>query len=297
MSVAVHAFTESAAAARALARDLGIHCDLVRVHAFPDGELLPTVPAPPDTVIVYRSLDRPNEKLIELALAAEAWRRLGARRLVLVAPYLAYMRQDTTFQAGQAISQRAISRWLSADFDRIVTVNAHLHRTLSMADAFPRTAAVNLSAGPAIADWLAREGVSKDTVVVGPDEESAPLVRAAAHGLGLHWLTLSKSRSGDRDVEVRLVSGNGLHGRPAVIIDDICSTGATLCKALECVRNAGAAEIRLVVVHPLFDVEAEARLRAAGASTVVSTDSIPHSTNAIGLHRLLAGTLAEELDR
>jgi len=139
---------------RQLAAVLGIPANEIAVHRFPDGELRVTVGPAAPTTIVFGSLDQPNEKLIALLFAAEALRREGARRLVLVAPYLAYMRQDFAFHAGEAISQRIVGEMLARTFDRIVTVEAHLHRTATLQAVFPGIEADNLSAMPAVAAAL-----------------------------------------------------------------------------------------------------------------------------------------------
>ncbi len=97
----------------------------------------------------------PNDKLISILFAAEALRRNGAERLVLVAPYLCYMRQDAAFKAGEAISQKVVGRLLAETFDRVITVDAHLHRTKTIQSVFPGIEAEDLSAMPAIADVLA----------------------------------------------------------------------------------------------------------------------------------------------
>jgi ribose-phosphate pyrophosphokinase len=294
MSVAVHAFSDGEGAGQRLARALDVRFALVRVHRFPDGEVLPTTPPPARTTIVYRSLDQPNDKLVELVLAVEAWRRLGAERLVLVAPYLAYMRQDSAFLSGQAISQRAVAGLLSSCFDRVITVNAHLHRTRLMGELFTRIPAESLSAAASLGDWLAAAGTPRDAVVLGPDEESAPLARAAAERLGAAWQVFAKVRHGDRAVELTLQAPGDLAGRPVVLVDDICSTGATLIAAVQKSRDMGAASVSVAVVHALFDARVEARLRAAGAGDIISTDSVLHPTNRVGLAPLLAGALQGE---
>jgi ribose-phosphate pyrophosphokinase len=288
----LQAFAEGETDGRALAETLGLPFGLVQSHEFPDGEVLATVPGAADCVIVYRSLDRPNLKLIELALAAEAWRRLGAKRLVLVAPYLAYMRQDTSFQPGQAISQRAVGALISRLFDRLVTVNPHLHRTRALAEVFA-IPAVSLSAGATLGAWLAAQA-PQGAILAGPDEESSPLVQEAATAFGSDWTTFVKHRSGDREVSFSLPAPERLTGRPVVIVDDICSSGATLAGAVERVRACGAADVWVLVVHALFDAAAEALIRDAGASRIVSTSSVPHPTSGIPLTPLLASALAQE---
>ena len=289
----MQAFAEGAVQARGLARTLGLPLGIVQVHRFPDGERLPTIPEPTDTVVVYRSLDRPNEKLVELILATEAWRRLGAQRLVLVAPYLAYLRQDQAFGPGQAISQRAIGKLLSTSFDRVVTVAAHLHRTHDITSALPGIEAEDLSPATPLSTYIGWR--ANDPVIVGPDAEASPLASAVAAKLRAPWFNLSKVRSGDRKVEVSLPAGATVEGRCAVLVDDICSSGATLERAVELLKQGGAAEICVVVVHALFNQAAERRLRQAGAFWIVSTDSVAHPTNAIALADTLAAALRTEI--
>ena len=130
-------------------------------HRFPDGELRVTVGPAAPTTILYVPLDQPNDKLLALLFAAEALRRDGAKRLVLVAPYLCYMRQDAAFQTGEAISQKVIGRLLAATVDRVITVDAHLHRTEDIARRLSGIEADNLSAMPAIADALRAAGFDR----------------------------------------------------------------------------------------------------------------------------------------
>ena len=91
--------------------------------------MLVTVGDASPTTIIYAALDHPNDKLLAILFAADALRRAGATRLVLVAPYLCYMRQDAAFHKSEAISQKIVGRLLAAAVDRIITVDAHLHRT------------------------------------------------------------------------------------------------------------------------------------------------------------------------
>lgn len=162
----------SAEAAQRLAARLGVGLHEIALHRFPDGELRVTVGPAASTVIVYASLNQPNDKLLALLFASEALRRGGAKRLVLVAPYLCYMRQDAAFHEGEAVSQKVIGRLLASAVDRLITVDAHLHRTKDIYDIFSGIEADNLSAMPAIADGLRASGFDPNTVVVGPDEES-----------------------------------------------------------------------------------------------------------------------------
>jgi ribose-phosphate pyrophosphokinase len=128
-AVIIQSLPSGVSDAKRLAARLGVAAAEISIHRFPDGELGATVAPPTPVTIIYASLDRPNEKLVALLFAVEALRRNGAKRLVLVAPYLCYMRQDIAFQPGEAISQKAIGGLLAGLVDRVITVDAHLHRT------------------------------------------------------------------------------------------------------------------------------------------------------------------------
>ncbi|WP_063694467.1 ribose-phosphate pyrophosphokinase [Bradyrhizobium stylosanthis] len=293
-TIAFQTLPFGAEAAKRLARGLGLACDEIALHRFPDGELRVTVAPAADTTILYAALDQPNDKLIALLFAAEALRRGGARRLVLVAPYLCYMRQDTAFHAGEAISQRTIGTLLAKVVDRVVTVDAHLHRVSDIGAVFPGIEAENLSAMPAIAKALAQAGVDPATIVIGPDAESEPWVRDLAGRLGLQHTVARKIRHGDRSVEIVLDDAALLAGRPALMIDDIVSSGTTLMVAAKTLKAAGASAVDSVVTHALFPPPMIAAFTEAGIRSVRSSDSVPHPTNAIALDEILAASLARE---
>ncbi|WKA25522.1 ribose-phosphate diphosphokinase [Bradyrhizobium roseum] len=295
MSVAVQGLPSSARDAAALAARLGVPFHEIAVHAFPDGETRVTVGPAPATTIVYASMNHPNDKLIALMFAAEALRRGGARRLVLVAPYLCYMRQDTAFTAGEAISQQVVGRMLARCFDRVVTVDAHLHRTPDIASVFPGIQSDNLSAMPAIADALQNSGLGPDTVVVGPDAESLPWVSDLAGRLHLRHTVATKIRRGDRSVAIEFPDRACITGHPALIVDDIVSSGGTIIACARALTAAGATAIDAVVTHALFPESAHPEMRSARVRSIRSTHSVSHFTNAIALDELFFDALKGEL--
>jgi len=283
----VHAFADSAIFGRAVARAACLGCGTVRVHRFPDGESLVRVRPPVGRhAFLVRSLHDPNSKLVETVLAADALRRAGAQRVTLVAPYLPYMRQDAVFTAGEPVSQQVIGRWLGDVFDGVLTVEAHLHRVRRLADVIAGRSR-SVSAAPVLAAWLRRSG--GPWLVVGPDEESEPWVRAIARAAGARWVVARKERRGDHAVTVRLPAVPS--GSRAVIVDDIASSGATIAATAAALRARGAGVIDAIVIHAIFAPGARARIRAAGVRRLVSCDTIPHSTNAIGVAALIAAAL------
>ena len=296
MSAAIiQSLPSSSPDAARLAARLGIPFHEIAIHRFPDGEIRVTAtPASPVTII-YASLDRPNEKLIALTFAAEALRRGGAKRLVLLAPYLCYMRQDTAFHEGEAISQKVIGGLLAGCFDRVVTVDAHLHRTPDIAAVFPGIASDNLSAMPAIAVALRKTGLDPATVVVGPDAESEPWVSDLASRLRLSHVVAQKIRRGDRSVEIGFPNRASVSGRPTLIVDDIVSSGGTMIACARALISAGATTIDAVVTHALFPEQLCRDMIEAGIRSIRSTHRVPHPTNAIVLDNLFINALQDEI--
>jgi ribose-phosphate pyrophosphokinase len=294
-TMAIQSLPSGAKDASRLASRLGVPVDEIVVHRFPDTELRVSIAPAAPTTVVYAPLDRPNEKLVALLFAAEALRRNGAKRLVLVAPYLCYMRQDMAFNEREAVSQKIVGRLLADAFDRIVTVDAHLHRTLDIHDVFPGIEADNLSAMSAIAEAVRTAGHDPRTMVIGPDAESRAWVSKLADQLGITYAIAQKTRRGDRSVEVVLPDPKIVAGRPALLVDDIVSSGGTLVACTRSLIAAGATSVDAIITHALFPAGATAEFVRAGIRSVRSTTSVPHATNAIALDGLLAEALQIEL--
>ncbi len=282
------------APARRLEAETGLPLVEIDIHAFPDGESLVRAPGAAETVIVYCSLDRPNQKLVELGLAVSALRDLGARRLVLVAPYLCYMRQDKAFHEGEAVAQRFIGALLAGWFDRVVTIEPHLHRVKSLDDVMPGTETAALSAADLLAQMILADGAPEEALLVGPDAESRAWTAAVAKATGAPFIVLQKERSGDREVEISLPKDADIKGRRIYLVDDIISTGATLAAAARLLRAGGAGRVEAVAVHAFFSEADEKTMKEAGLARVRSTDSVAHRTNAAAVAPLLAKALKED---
>jgi len=283
------AFDDEAALAAALAAALGIDCAIVVRHRFPDGETrLRLPPALPAEVIVLRGLQDPNAKLTELLLAAAGARELGARRLTLVSPYLAYMRQDIAFTPGEVVSQRHIGALLAAAFDTVVTVDPHLHRVATLDEVLPGRRGIALSAATLLGHHVAQQ--VPGALLLGPDEEAGQWVRVAAQAAGLDHAVCLKQRHGDHEVDVALPAV-AVDGRNVVLLDDVASTGRTLIGAARGALARGALTIDVAVTHALFVGDALLHVQAAGVRAVWSTDCVPHATNVVSVVPLLAAAL------
>lgn len=276
-----------------LAAQLNCVCREIAVHQFPDGETLVTLPTDlPEHVIICRSLNQPNDKLIELLLSAKTARTLGAKRLSLIAPYLCYMRQDTANHPGEAVSQRIIGELLANLFDDVITVDPHLHRISRLNQAIPIANAISLTAANEIAGFL--KARLETAVLLGPDSESEQWVAGIAKQTGFGYAIAEKQRLGDTQVEINLPEFD-FNGKTVVMVDDVASTGHTLAKAAGLLKQQGAKTIHAAMTHALFCGDAEARLIHAGVEHIWSTDSISHPTACIPLDALLAEACRKQL--
>jgi ribose-phosphate pyrophosphokinase len=284
-------FDDDLNGATRLAQAAQLHACLIERHRFPDGEIKLRLPdALPVQVVMFRTLNHPNEKLVELLLAAQTARTLGASHLTLVAPYLAYMRQDMAFRPGEAISQRIVGKYLADLFDAVITVDPHLHRITTLEEAMPLAQARVLSGAPLLSDWIAAQ--RQRPLLIGPDEESAQWGALAAARHGFDHTVCRKVRHGDRDVEVALPD-MVLAGRQVVVLDDVVSTGHSVARAAHLLRAAGAASVDVAVTHALFSGNALEVMQAAGIGEIWSTDCIEHPSNVVSMASALANALAQ----
>ncbi|MGM0985243.1 MAG: ribose-phosphate diphosphokinase [Pseudomonadota bacterium] len=294
MTCALLYFQDEMGPARRLAEAANLPAHTVECHRFPDEELKLRLPftesaAFPETLVLYRSLDRPNAKLIELLLLARHARRQGVTRLVLVAPYLAYMRQDIAFHSGEIVSQTIVGGFLAELFDAVITVDPHLHRIERLDQAIPLEHAIALHGAPRLAELIAEK--RRNPLLLGPDEEALQWVRQAAEMTGFDFGTCRKTRNGDRNVAIELPDIE-VAGRQIVLMDDVASSGHTVARAAETLTAAGAASVDVAITHALFAGDALAVIQSAGVGEVWSTDCIAHESNAIAMAPVLAEALA-----
>ncbi|TDU31658.1 ribose-phosphate pyrophosphokinase [Panacagrimonas perspica] len=282
----------------ALVEALCLHAGVERgecvFRAFADGETYVRFLSPVlhKTVVVACTLDRPDDKLVKLFLAARTLHDMGAARVLLVAPYLPYMRQDTVFAQGEGISARHVASLLSSCFDGLVTVDPHLHRIPLLEQVYPIPIRV-VPAAPAIARWIRSEVL--DPLLIGPDAESEQWVSAIATLVDCPYRMLTKHRYGDRDVTVEANALQVGAGHRAVLVDDIVATGRTQAAAIALLQRHGHPAPVCICVHGLFAGDAWSVVTEAGARTIVSCNTVTHASNRIDVLQDVATAVSELL--
>jgi ribose-phosphate pyrophosphokinase len=273
-----------------LADATGAELGHLEIRRFPDGETYVRYDTSPAgrTVVILCSLDRPDDKFLPLLFTAAAARDLGATSVGLVSPYLAYMRQDRRFRPGEAVTSTYFAGILDRHVDWLVTVDPHLHRRSALSEIYA-VPAIALHAAPVMAEWI--RGAVKQPLIVGPDAESEQWVAAVAQDVGAPHVVLEKIRRGDRDVEVSIPDIARWRDHTPVLVDDIVSTARTMIETVGHVVRAAMRPPVCVAVHGLFAGGAYRELLNAGASRVVTSNTVHHESNGIDVTGLLAGAV------
>lgn len=293
MNAVVFAMPGNEGLARDLAAMTGAELGRFEYRKFPDRESYLRFATDVRTrqVVLACSLHDPDSKVLPLLLAAAALRDLGATRVGLAAPYLAYMRQDRRFKEGEAVTSSDFARLLSASFDWIATIDPHLHRRSTMSEIYSIPALVG-HAAPVLADYIRHH--ADGAFLIGPDEESEQWVAAVASAAGVPHATLKKERRGDRDVVINFPDISRFTGKTPVLVDDVISSGRTMEVAARQLQKSGFSRPICIAAHGILADDAHARLLAAGAVVVV-TNTIPGPAALLDIHPLFAKLIKPQL--
>ncbi len=263
------------------------HCDYTTIisSTFPDNESYVKFmlnPKDKTVVMIVSFAQEPNKKLIECMLAADAAREYGAKKVILVATYLPYMRQDTHFENYDAASAYTIVKMLAIHFDKIVAIDPHLHRISSLREIAKNAREITTS--KLIAAYI--QSQYKDSFhIVGPDKESFHWARAVAALLGRKAIILRKVRHSSARVTIQ---GKPL-GENVIIIDDIISTGHTILETIKIAKQYHAKKITCIGVHGIFANHSDKMIEQH--ATIVTTNTIPNRYARIDVAPLIVSEL------
>ena len=257
-------------------RKLGGDLVGIEIKKFPDGEKYVRVSGSPREATVVQSTFAPqDEHIVELLLIADALRENGAEKLRAVVPYFAYSRQDRVTKNGEPVSVRAIMRTLGVYYDELYVFDIHNPGTLRF---FPGKA-VNLSPAKAMAEYFGER--LGDGIVLAPDKGALARAKAVAEELGLEYSHFEKERISPTEVRMKPVDVD-VAGRNVLIVDDIISTGGTMIRAANLLKDMGAEKVFVAATHGVFAEGAIERVGKAVDELAV-TNTIPTPVSKISV--------------
>ncbi|MEL6608864.1 MAG: ribose-phosphate pyrophosphokinase [Pseudomonadota bacterium] len=272
--------------AQAVARRMSMHrgmsvglCE-ARVERFNDGEIFVEVyenVRGEDMFIIQPTANPANDNLMELLIIADALRRSSAARITAVIPYFGYARQDRRTKARTPISAKLVANMLvEAGVERILTMDLHAAQIQGFFDI----PVDNLYASPVFAlDIKNNFGDLSDVMVVSPDVGGVARARELATRINAPLSIVDKRREKPGEIAEMTVIGD-VSGKKCIIVDDICDTAGTLCKAAEVLQNHGATEVHAYISHGVLSGPAVERIGKSVMKSLVITDSI-HATDAV----------------
>lgn len=263
----------------------GIRTGKSTIRSFPDGETYVRIhdDLKDSELIIVCTLDHPNIKILPLYFLCKTARDLGARSILLVVPYLAYLRQDEVFNPGEGMTSRYFGKLISDMADGIITVDPHLHRYHHLNQIYSIPGCV-IHAADKIAEWIDLN--VNNPVLIGPDSESAQWVKKVAEKAEIQFIVLQKIRTGDRKVQISIPGGKLDSALTPVIVDDIISTGHTMIETARLLSSYNTNLPICIGVHPVLDDISYNKMLESGIKKVVSCNTIPHKSNGINLDEL-----------
>jgi ribose-phosphate pyrophosphokinase len=270
--------------AKAIARRVSMHRGMAvglveaRVERFNDAEIFVEVfeNVRGEDMFVIQSTSNPaNDNLMELLIMADALRRSSAARITAVIPYFGYARQDRRTKARTPISAKLVANMIvSAGIERVLTMDLHAAQIQGFFDI----PVDNLYASPIFALDVQAEfaGRLEDIVVVSPDVGGVARARELAQRIDAQLAIVDKRREHAGEVAGMTVIGD-VESKICIIVDDICDTAGTLCKAADVLSEAGATEVHAYISHGVLSDPAVERITNSVMKSLVITDSIEPS--------------------
>ncbi len=255
-----------------IAREYGVELGNVIIQHFSDGEFQPSIEETVrgKEVIIIQSTFPPSDNLMELLLLIDAAKRASAKRIVAVMPYFGYARQDRKDKPRVAIGAKLVANLLTAaGVDRVITMDLHAEQI----QGFFEVPVDHLYASTIFVPYLQSANI-EDLLVAAPDTGGTKRANAYAKLLGCDLAICYKQRKVANQVESMTVIGD-VRGKNVVIVDDMCDTAGTLCKAAEMMIANGAKSVRAICTHPVLSGQAYERIESSMLSELIVTDSIP----------------------
>ena len=260
-----------------------------KTRVFPDGESKITFGRIPKNsiVLVVQSTYPPVDTNLLQALSIISQVRKVSSKIYAIIPYIGYARQDRQFLSGEVVTMSIIARMIqAAGAKKIIAVDIHSKTALNHFK-IPKE---NVSAIPELAKYFKKMKL-KNALVVSPDMGGSLRAKKFASLLNIDFIALKKSRNRNTG-KVQIHSSKAdVRGKDLILVDDIISTGGSIIKAAQFLKRQKCKRLFVACTHGLFVEDAEKKIKKAGVSQIISTNTIPRSTSKVDV----SGVIVESI--
>ena len=260
-----------------------------KTRVFPDGESKITFGRIPknSVILVVQSTYPPVDTNLLQALSIISQARKVSSKIYAIIPYMGYARQDREFLSGEVVTMSIVAKMLkSAGAKKIVVVDIHSKIALNHFK-IPKE---NVSAIPELAKYFKRMKL-KDALVVSPDMGGALRAKRFASLINTDFIALKKSRNRNTGKVVIQSSKVDVRGKDLILVDDIISTGGSIVKAAQFLKKQKCKRVFVACTHGLFVEDAEKKIKNAGVSRIISTNTIPRNTSKVDISGVIADSI------
>ena len=272
--------------AKRIARRLKAQYVETQTKIFPDGESKITLGRIPKNsiILVVQSTYPPVDTHLLHALSIISQAKKASSKIYAIIPYMGYARQDKQFLSGEVVTMSIVGKMFQvAGAKKAFVVDIHSKTALNHF----KINSENISAIPELAKYFKKLKL-KNSLVVSPDAGGSLRAKKFANLLNTGFITLKKSRNRNTG-KVRVISSKvDVHGKNLILVDDIISTGSSIIKATQFLKKQKCKRIFVACTHGLFVGDAERKIKKAGVSQIISTNTIPRSTSKVDISAVIA---------
>jgi len=272
--------------AKRIARRLKAQYVETQTKIFPDGESKITLGRIPKNsiILVVQSTYPPVDTHLLHALSIISQARKISSKIYAIIPYMGYARQDKQFLSGEVVTMSIVGKMFQvAGAKKAFVVDIHSKTALNHF----KINSENISAIPELAKYFKKLKL-KNSLVVSPDTGGSLRAKKFANLLNTGFITLKKSRNRNTGKVQIMSSKVDVHGKNLILVDDIISTGSSIIKATQFLKKQKCKRIFVACTHGLFVGDAERKIKKAGVSQIISTNTIPRSTSKVDISAVIA---------
>ena len=273
--------------ARKLSRKIKANFVKSQVRVFEDGESKITLSGKISKrkSIVVQSIYPPVDTNLIQALSLISKAKETSSEVIAVIPYMGYARQDREFLPGEIVTMKVLGKlFKGAGASKIIAVD--IHSMIGFKHFSIKTK--NVSAIPELVRYVKKLSL-KNPLVVSPDQGGKERARVFAKELGSEYIALEKKR--DRKtgkVQIKTKNLDEVANRDLILVDDMISTGGSIVKATQFLKKQKCKKVYVACTHALLMNDAERKIKKAGVTKIISSNTIPGKTSIVDISNTIA---------